>query len=53
MVTGFVLIVEAADNVSMTTLLIALIAVVAVGVLAVFCGADSRHTDPRDLRPNL
>ncbi len=36
----------------MTTLLIALAAVVLVGLLAVRYGADSRHTDPRDLRPS-
>ena len=53
MITGLVLIDHVADNESMTTLLIFLIAVVAVGMLAVFCGTDSRHTDPRDLRPNL
>lgn len=53
MITRLELIENVADNVYMTTLLIALIAVVAVGMLAVFCGADSRHTDPRDLRPNL
>ena len=36
----------------MTALLIVLFAVVLVGVLAVRHGADSRHTDPRDLRPS-
>lgn len=41
-----------ADNEDMTTLLIVLAAVVAFGLLAVFHGADSRHTDPRDLRPS-
>lgn len=53
MITRFELIKNVVDNEYMTTLLIALIAVVAIGMLAVFCGADSRHTDPRDLRPNL
>lgn len=47
------LIVDVADNVDMTTLLIALAAVVVVGLLAVFFGVDSRHTDPRDLRANF
>jgi len=40
-----------ADNADMTALVIAVVAVVLVGVLAVRHGADSRHTDPRDLRP--
>jgi hypothetical protein len=30
--------------------LVSLAAIVGMGVLAVFYGADSRHTDPRDLR---
>jgi hypothetical protein len=53
MITGLALIDRVADNVDMTTLLIVLLGVVAFGLLAVFFGADSRHTDPRDLRPNL
>jgi hypothetical protein len=39
-----------ADNGDMAVLLIALLAVVAVGLLATRHGVDSRHTDPRDLR---
>jgi hypothetical protein len=45
--------VNRADNGSMLTLLIifvVLAAVVGAGLLAVQYGADSRHTDPRDLR---
>lgn len=53
MITGLALIENVADNEDMTSLLIVLIAVVAIGVLAVFFGTDSRHTDTRDLRPNL
>ena len=41
-----------ADNGDMTVLIIALSAVVLLGLLAVRYGADSRHTDPRDLRPS-
>jgi hypothetical protein len=41
-----------ADNGDMFTLLIALAAVVALGLLATRYGVDSRHTDPRDLRPH-
>jgi hypothetical protein len=41
-----------ADNVDMAMLLIVLVAVVAVGLLAAFRGVDSRHTDPRDIRPS-
>jgi hypothetical protein len=41
-----------ADNGVMATLLIVLVAVVAVGLLAAHRGVDSRHTDPRDIRPS-
>ncbi len=41
-----------ADDESMFALLITVAAVVAVGLLAVHSGADSRHMDPRDLRPS-
>jgi hypothetical protein len=45
--------VNRADNGSMITLLVilaVLAAVVGAGLLAVGYGADSRYTDPRDLR---
>jgi hypothetical protein len=45
--------VNRADNGSMITLLVilaVLAAVVGAGLLAVGYGADSRHSDPRDLR---
>jgi hypothetical protein len=44
-----------ADNEDMITLLVIiaiLAAVVGMGLLAVGYGADSRHTDPRDVRAN-
>ena len=37
----------------MTTLLLILLGIAVLGVLTVRYGVDSRHTDPRDLRPNL
>ena len=37
----------------MTTILVILLGVVAVGLLATRYGADSRHVDPRDVRPNI
>jgi hypothetical protein len=37
----------------MATLLVILGVLIAVGLLIVRFGVDSRHTDPRDLRPNL
>lgn len=43
---------KSADDESMLALLITVAAVVAVGLLAVHSGVDSRHTDPRDLRPS-
>jgi hypothetical protein len=45
--------VNVADNGDMITLLVILAvlgAVVGMGLLAAGYGADSRHTDPRDLR---
>ena len=47
--------VNVADNGDMITLLVivaALAALVGTGLLAVGYGADSRYTDPRDLRPS-
>ena len=41
-----------ADDGDMTALLITVFAFVLLGVLAVLYGADSRHLDPRDPRPN-
>jgi hypothetical protein len=37
----------------MTTLLLILAGIVVLGLLVIRYGVDSRHTDPRDLRPNL
>jgi hypothetical protein len=36
----------------MTVLLIGIAAVVLLGLLATRYGVDTRHTDPRDLRPS-
>ena len=47
--------VNRADNGSMITLLVTLAviaSVVGAGLLAVAYGADSRYTDPRDVRPS-